>query len=628
MGRNIGSWILEENEVKGVLHGAIESTPAKEIFLSLKGVGNNASPSASLPEIEFKPYNVDLRLVVEISSINGVPKTRVFGELVHYNNAVGELQKFPSSNHCVIGTTWYPILNGTYCSIAEILSDLGISFGYISLKQHLSIRKLYQDDVEIVFRLLEHADSITTPLSHPIIEGFEAKFYDYQIQGFNWLRHICNEGFGCILSDEMGLGKTIQVIAVLLDEKNKRSTSSLVICPASLMENWKREMFRFAPSLATHIHSGARRTGFQEVLIDYDVVITSYDVTIRDVELLNRINWNIIVCDEAQAIKNYESQRSIAVRQIQSNSRIAVSGTPFENRLTDIWSLFDFIVPGYLGDLNHFNQNYPNSIGGARKLEPVISPLILRRLVKDVAEDLPERIDIPEAISMDDFLKHLYEQKREEIVALYGAQATLVAIQSLRMMCCDPSLVLKDGINYTTHNPKLQRLLELTSEIFASGEKIIVFTSYTMMADLILSQLKARFACFVKAIDGRTEIKDRQEIVDEFSATSGKAALVLNPRAAGTGLNITAANHVIHFNLEWNPAIEDQASARAHRIGQTLPVFVRRLYFAGSVEEFVNSKIEQKRAISEAAVEGVEGMTEDFMNIFDALQYTPKTDIP
>jgi SNF2 family DNA or RNA helicase len=345
---------------------------------------------------------------------------------------------------------------------------------------------------------------------------------------------------------------------------------------------------------------------------------------IRDVELLNRIDWNVMVCDEAQAIKNYESQRSIAVRKIHSNSRIAVSGTPFENRLTDIWSLFDFIVPGLLGGVEYFNKNYPNSISGAQKLEPIISPLILRRLVKDVADDLPERIDIPEVISMNDFLEDLYDQQRNEIIAEYGPQASLIQIQSLRMMCCDPSLVLKDGIDYSTRNPKLQRLIELVSEIFANGEKVLVFTSYTAMADLILSLLLDQFGCYVRTIDGRTPVPQRQEIIDEFSKTAGKAALVLNPRAAGAGLNITAANHVIHYNLEWNPAIEDQASARAHRRGQTLPVFIRRLYYAGSVEEFVNSKIEEKRALSNAAVEGVGGLTEDFMNIYEALQYTPR----
>ena len=623
---HIDGWVVEDNELKGVINGVPNSVDAREIFLSIKG-NNNVSPTEKLDQIEFTLYNVDLRLVVESFTENGVPITIVTGELVHYNKTIGELDSFPGTDHCLIDGVWFPISRSTYTSIKEAIDQIQMDFGSISLKKYLLLRKLDQTDFEIVYRQRSEPETIDpSSLDHPIIEGFNAKFYDYQILGYNWIRNICNEGFGCVLGDEMGLGKTIQVIAVLLDEKNKGADSSLVICPSSLMENWKREIFKFAPSVSTYIHSGSARTGFQEVLLEYNVVITSYDVMIRDVELLNRIDWNVIVCDEAQAIKNYESQRSIAVRKIHSNSRIAVSGTPFENRLTDIWSLFDFIVPGFLGGLDHFNINYPNSIEGAQKLEPIISPLILRRLVKDVADDLPERIDIPEVISMDDFLEDLYDQKRNEIIAEYGAQASLVQIQSLRMMCCDPSLVLKDGINYSTRNPKLQRLIELVSEIFANGEKVLVFTSYTTMADLILSLLSDQFGCYVRTIDGRTPIPERQDIIDEFSETSGKAALVLNPRAAGAGLNITAANHVIHYNLEWNPAIEDQASARAHRRGQTLPVFIRRLYYAGSVEEFVNSKIEEKRALSNAAVEGVEGLTEDFMNIYDALQYTPKTE--
>lgn len=621
---HIDNWQVVENEVKGVVDDVLMSIDAREIFLSIKG-NANVSPLEKLSQIEFTPYNADLRLVVDSFTEKGVPNTIVTGELIHYSKVVGELEYFPKTDHCLIEGVWFPISRGTYMSIKETLDEIKLDFGSISLKKYLLLRKLDQTDFEIVYRQRSQQETVDLDsLDHPIIEGFNAKFYDYQILGYNWLRNICNEGFGCILGDEMGLGKTIQVIAVLLDEKNQGSGSSLVICPSSLMENWKREIFKFAPSVSTYIHSGSGRTGFQEVLMEYNTVITSYDVMIRDVELLNRIQWNIIICDEAQAIKNYESQRSIAIRKIHSNSRIAVSGTPFENRLTDIWSLFDFIVPGFIGGLDHFNINYPNSIEGAQSLEPIISPLILRRLVKDVANDLPERIDIPEVISMDDFLEDLYDQKRNEIIAEYGAQASLVQIQSLRMMCCDPSLVLKDGINYSTRNPKLQRLFELITEIFANGEKVLVFTSYTAMADLIHSLLSDQFGCFARTIDGRTPIPERQEIIDEFSETAGKAALVLNPRAAGAGLNITAANHVIHYNLEWNPAIEDQASARAHRRGQTLPVFIRRLYYAGTVEEFVNSKIQEKRALSNAAVEGVEGLTEDFMNIYDALQYTPK----
>ena len=623
---HIDDWLVIDNEVRGIIDSVPQSLDARDVFLAIKG-NDNLSPCEKLSKIEFTLFNVDLRLIVESFTENGVPRTNVTGELVHYNQVVGELDYFPRTDHCLIDGVWFPISKSTYLSIKQSIDDIKINFGSISLKEYLSIRKLDQSDFEVVYRQRSSEAQVDSgSLDHPIIDGFNAQFYDYQILGYNWLRNICNEGFGCILGDEMGLGKTIQVIAVLLDEKNIGARGSLVICPSSLMENWKREIFKFAPSVSTYIHSGSSRTGFQEVLMEYNVVITSYDAMIRDVELLNRIDWNIIVCDEAQAIKNYESQRSIAIRKIQSNSRIAVSGTPFENRLTDIWSLSDFIVPGFLGGLDHFNIRFPNSLEGAQKLEPIISPLILRRLVKDVADDLPERIDIQEVISMDEFLEDLYDQKRNEIIAEYGAQASLVQIQSLRMMCCDPSLVLKDGINYSTMNPKLQRLIELISEIFANGEKVLVFTSYTVMADLILSHLSDQFGCYVKTIDGRTPIPERQEIIDKFSEITGKAALVLNPRAAGAGLNITAANHVIHYNLEWNPAIEDQASARAHRRGQTLPVFIRRLYYAGSVEEFVNSKIEEKRGLSEAAVEGVEGLTEDFMNIYDALRYTPKTE--
>lgn len=249
---------------------------------------------------------------------------------------------------------------------------------------------------------------------------------------------------------------------------------------------------------------------------------------------------------------------------------------------------------------------------------------MLRRRVDEVAKDLPERIDIPQPILMDEKLIGYYEDLRNEILNKYGTKANLVSIQLLRLFCCEPSLALRDGINYNLINNKYQRLKEIILEIFKTGEKALIFTSYLEMADKIISGIVSDLKCYVNNIDGRVNIEERQRIIDQFSEEPGSAFLVLNPKAAGTGLNITAANHVIHYNLEWNPSVEDQASARAYRRGQTRPVFVHRLFYVDTIDEYIDRKVEYKRKISDNLVIGVSGDCELAEDIFKALQYSPK----
>jgi len=335
--------------------------------------------------------------------------------------------------------------------------------------------------------------------------------------------------------------------------------------------------------------------------------------------------WQIAVLDEAQAIKTPDTKRAISVKNLRRKVGIAVTGTPIENRLRDLWSIVDFVLPGYLGDAESFALKFPDQIVSAAALEPVVSPIMLRRLVRDVAKDLPPRIDIPQVLTLSEAETHEYERVRLAILAEYGASATLVALTTLRQFCAHPMLLDDQpwSVDLAFTFTKFQRLFELADEIFANGEKMIVFTSYNRMASLIERTVRERYGFFADTINGDTPISERQGVVDTFARVPGPGLLALNPRAAGAGLNITAANHVVHYNLEWNPAIEDQASARAYRRGQDRPVTIHRLYFANTVEEAINDRLNRKRDLSETAVVGVDGSAADYSDIMKALQVSP-----
>ncbi len=618
-------WVIDGCYIKTILDNILTIVPAIDIYKSEFTIDGYNPPSKSLANILFQKFSLIPKLIVDISEQDQIIQAKIRVALFKHEIEICSAHQDLNIDHIIINNNWYPILHGTLIEIIVFLSQNNLDIGELSLEQYLSITRIKHLENFIIINKLPQLLNIDKKkkLQQPIIQGFNAVLYDYQIKGFNWLNRFYKEEFGCILGDEMGLGKTMQIIALMLQQSSELKFKSLVICPASLLENWRREISKFAPSIKTVIHSGNERTGFKEVLENVQTIITSYDVLLRDIALFKSLNLNLTVCDEAQMLKNPKAQRTLAVKKLNSKCRIAVTGTPFENRIEDIWSIIDFVAPRFLGTLNEFQREFDGSISSATKLEPLISPLILRRLVKDVAKDLPHKIEISETLLMSEIVSFSYEQKREEIIRNYGKNATLISIMTLRMLCCDPELALKNGINYDKHNTKLQRLREILFEIYKSGEKAIIFTSFIEASDKIKKNILEDLNCFVKTIDGRTEIESRQDIIDEFSKISGSAFLVLNPKAAGTGLNITAANHVIHFNLEWNPAVEDQASARAYRRGQTKPVFIRRLYYANTIEEFVNNKIETKRLLANATVVGITGENSDMLDVYEALKYSP-----
>jgi SNF2 family DNA or RNA helicase len=623
-----GQWTLsEDGTVLIILEDGTNYTPnSMEIFLcEFKAVSpvKNVyvdSPSSDIPMLSFSKFPVPVRLLLKSNNQNG--SFSLDSSLVcQVKGTAIPLNQKTTHEYIISENKWFPFEQGALEEISLFLKETGItSFGKVTLKQYLAISKSKPPF------LLDETNHLSarTPLvliNNEEIPHFIGTLFPYQLQGYNWLKMISEEDAGCILADEMGLGKTAQIIALLANEKFVRNKPSMVIAPVTLMENWRREVLKFAPELKTIIHQGQQRTGYYKNLLEYDVTITTYETIVRDLSMFQMIEWNIVILDEAQAIKNPSAQRTLAVKLLKTRVSIAVTGTPIENRLTDIWSIIDFAFPNYLGSLKEFESNYQGDTYSAGQIEPLISPLILRRRVSEVAKDLPERLDIPQILNVTEHEAQIYEKLRQDVINEYGKNSSLVALIKLRKLCCHPLLYDNNGDNPAKFS-KYQRLLEIIEEIYYSKEKLIIFTTFSGMIDLMIRDLPKRFNVFCDFIDGRVEVSERQSKIDVFSNQTGSAFLILNPRAAGSGLNITAANHVIHYNLEWNPAVEDQASARSYRRGQTRPVTIHRLYLANTVEETINDRIEIKRQLSEAAIIGTDGQT-DQQDILQALMKSP-----
>ena len=578
--------------------------------------------------IAFSRYPVDLTVVISEDEADGKP-------FVSFEAHTHQGERFPVSReamgrgHVVHELTWYPCAPEDMEEILALLESAECHPATGSprnLAGYLTLKKAAVEGEVVIDRLPNNT------LTRPIFEtrtargprGIMADLYPYQRDGWRWLRFIMGEHLGGLLADEMGLGKTLQVISALRDPGGSaNAVNALILAPGSLLENWIREISKFCPDFRSLKHHGSMRTGTPSELRDFDVVVASYDTAVRDLSLLKMVEWNVVVLDEAQYIRNPDALRTKSVKQIKRNVGIAVTGTPVENRLRDLWSIMDFVVPGYLGDLRSFETRFGEDAIAASKLEPLVSPLMLRRCISDVADDLPARIDVPEILELSEAEAFAYDEIREATLEEYGVAATLVSLGKLRQYCAHPDLVRDKRTWPGNAFTKFERLKELLEEIFFRGEKALVFTSYNKMADLIVEMAANEFGAMAATLDGRCEIGDRQPLIDRFTTHLGSAVLVLNPRAGGSGLNITAANHVIHYNPEWNPALEDQASARAHRRGQERPVTVRQLIYAQTVEEVMAERLKRKREIAGTAIIGVEGKKSDYADILAALSHSP-----
>lgn len=633
------NWVLSDEVVSIQLTKKQCSVSAADIvrvefkgYQKAAGVTVDAKPSDHLPVLRFNRFPCELRIKLLMPTS---PLQRPAVELCASSGGRSfSIEKVPHLDQIIVGNnSWYPLIPENIQDIRSILNEIKADgSGPVTLRQALELTKMDSSLVSVeTASELPNDYSISDGGCDQALEllscnGFQADLYPYQKNGFSWLKSISEEGLGCVLADEMGLGKTLQVIAVLSYFKVAWNQPALIIAPATLLENWRREFARFSPGMTVYVHSGNGRTGFPSQLKKHDIVVCSYDTAVRDQGLFGMIEWGFVVLDEAQAIKNPETRRAIAAKGLKRRVAIAVTGTPVENKLADLWSIMDFSCPGLLGSREAFEHTYGDDYQSAEKLETVVSPLMLRRRVADVATDLPEKIIIPQPVNMSDTEIGQYDLIRQQIADEYGKSATLISLLRLRQFCTHPILLEEDG-NGTHISPmqssKFCRLLEILEEIVLNREKVIVFTSFTAMSDLLTGELPIRFSIPSWQIDGRTPVAERQEVVDAFSAVAGSAVLVLNPRAAGTGLNITAANHVIHYTLEWNPAVEDQATARAFRRGQILPVTVHRLFYPDTVEDVINDRLDRKRQLAEVAVVGTEAPEVETADIARALQLSP-----
>lgn len=471
-------------------------------------------------------------------------------------------------------------------------------------------------DVEIAPSVWASVESLDNIEIRPI-SGLQADLYPYQSLGVMWMRQTLLLRGGLVLADEMGLGKTLQLIALLLLFKEESPTRALIICPTSLIINWQREIYRFAPNLSVLIHRGANRAGIADRLSGVDIILTTYDTVVQDVLFLQSIPFEWIICDEAQAVKNPDSKRRKALSALKSTFFIPVTGTPVETSLTDLWSLVDLSIPGLLGSRAEFEITYQNDPDSARELTRYVDALILRRRLTDVASDLPERHDISLPVELSPRHALLYEEVRTQALEEFEASGALVASGRLELLTAHPWILdyppghefwrsippetLKEYGEGMT--PKLDATLRLIQEAFSTDKKILLFARYNRVFPIINALVSGQDDVYVNQINGGTDANDRQVIVDEFSDHSGPALLVLNPKAAGSGLNITAATVVIHYTQYWNPALDMQASARAHRRGQTQPVTVYRVFYVNTIEEVMLERAANRRELGDTILE-------------------------
>lgn len=474
------------------------------------------------------------------------------------------------------------------------------------------------DEVKKLIEELTNFKEIKLP------KGINAKLRPYQERGFSWIYRNAQIGFGSLLADDMGLGKTLQVIATIQKFKEEgmlEKEKILVVSPTGLITNWQAEVQKFAPSLKTAIYHGTQRN--LEKQTDYDILLTSYGIARGDADKLKKLKWHTVVIDEAQNIKNQNTAQTKAIKSIKSGNFIAMSGTPVENRLSELWSIMDYSNRGFLGSAKEFAETYGNPIEQlndwevANKLKQVTAPFLMRRLKSDksIISDLPEKIEIDSYASLTKEQASLYEKTLEKAMnEIEGIQQSnqkslfvrqglvLQMIMALKQICNHPTQFLKNGIMDASLSGKLELLFDKLDTIIESNEKVLLFTQFTEMAKLLKHFISKRYKETPLFYHGGSSIKQRKEMVERFQTNHADKVFILSLKAAGTGLNLTAASHVIHYDLWWNPAVEVQATDRAYRIGQKNDVMVHRFITKNTFEEKINEMIQRKKALAEMTV--------------------------
>lgn len=451
----------------------------------------------------------------------------------------------------------------------------------------------------------------------PLPAGLNASLRPYQLRGYEWLVQNARIGFGSLLADDMGLGKTLQVIAALLHLKETGqldTQKALVVAPTSLLTNWSREITRFAPDLRVQIYHGGARS---LALAEHDIILTSYGLVRTDAKVLGKPDWRALVIDEAQNIKNPGSAQTKAIKKIRADIRIGMSGTPVENRLLEYWSLFDFSNRGYLGNQKHFQAEFANPIerdrdqGRLARFRKITAPFILRRLKSDkqIISDLPDKIESNRYCALSTHQAALYQSTVDAIMqdlqASEGIERRGIIfklLNALKQICNSPAQFLSQDQALVEDSGKLAAFMEIMTELDGCGEKALIFTQYTRMGDLLADSLRRQFGWEIPFLHGGLSRKQRDEMVESFQNERGVRAMILSLKAGGTGLNLTAASQVIHYDLWWNPAVEAQATDRAYRIGQQRKVLVHRLITENTFEEKIDAMIQSKKELADLSV--------------------------
>lgn len=526
------------------------------------------------------------------------------GEYVPYDEEFlkGLMSKYPNQQYVEHDGKWIyldPTLRKTLLD-DEVDKEEKIKYQYI-----LDIKDNEEDlDYQI------EANKIEQIKRFPIPTDLRADLFPHQMEGFQWLCHIEEKGIGGLLADDMGLGKTIQVITFLLHQREKgKLKPTLIVLPIALIENWIEEIRKFAPSLANsiYVHRGSGRIRSSHAIAEYELVFTSYDTLKIDQLLLGKVKFNSIITDEAQNVKAHSSQRSRALRAMQSEFRLAMTGTPVENSLDELWSIMDFVQPGHLGSLREFRKKYSES-GEYKSLLKAIKPFYLRRTKSEVLDDrLPKKyLKDPYFVEASNVQKALSSSMLETKET--GQIAILNMLMRLRQLYGHPGVIIPKYEELEFNNlPKLNKLIEIIESVKQKNEKILIFTEFRKLHSILKRIFMKKYGISVPVIDGET--KNRQAAVQAFNQTPGFGVMLLSPKAAGVGLTITSANHVVHYTRWWNPAVENQATDRAYRIGQTKDVFVYQIITTdkdnfpnGTVEELMHQLLEDKRELAENVI--------------------------
>jgi SNF2 family DNA or RNA helicase len=458
-------------------------------------------------------------------------------------------------------------------------------------------------------------------------EGFQGMLRPYQVRGYSWLNFLRRWGLGACLADDMGLGKTIQTLALIQrDWHSGKRRPVLLICPTSVVNNWSKESARYTPDLPVMVHHGIERTkgeNFKTKAAKQAIVISSYALLNRDFETFKEVDWAGVVLDEAQNIKNPETKQAKAARAVEADYRIALTGTPVENNVGDLWSIMEFLNPGFLGSQREFKETFFIPIQAGRdpeaveKLKRLTGPFVLRRLKTDktIIADLPEKMEMKVFCTLTREQASLYEAVVKEAVrgldeteGIQRKGIVLATLSKLKQVCNHPAQFLGDNSPIPGRSGKLARLTEMVEEMMEVGDRALIFSQFAKMGEILKKHLQETFGREVLFLHGEVSRKQRDWMVERFQSNDDPPPLfILSLKAGGTGLNLTRANHVIHFDRWWNPAVENQATDRAFRIGQTKNVEVHKFICAGTLEDKIDEMIERKKEIAEKVIGAGEG---------------------